>query len=107
VVITVWVHPVDTDRFPMVAPGSWRWCVGVGTDPADKRMWLNAWVCAPGESQLYDPRTDALIEGSQHGATVAAGLRLAGVDPVDVQPGLLEHDPCPDDSYDQQLKMEG
>lgn len=92
-VITVWVHRVDTDRFPAV-PAGWRWCVGMGDDPSDPRFWMNAgW--AP-------TRVEAEVEGEQNAATATNALVLAGVDATRTT-RALEADPCPAVSLDHPM----
>lgn len=87
-VITVWVHRVDTARFPAV-PEGWRWCVGAGSDPTDPRLWANAgW--APTATEAHEI-------GDQCAATAVNLLELAGV-PAERCAEVLEYDPCPDDA---------
>lgn len=105
-VITCWVHAVDTARFPAVPEGTWRWCLGAGEDPADARMWFNAWLVTPDDQLGYPPKTFAAIEGEQHGASVAAALHLAGIDPIEKRTVVLDYDPCADDAYDLPLHKE-
>ena len=83
-IVSTWVHRVDTNKFPAV-PEGWRWCVGAGPDPTDPRMWFNA-GCAPTES-------DAAFVGQQCAATAANALHAAGV-VFESQYKVLEVDPC-------------
>lgn len=84
--VTVFVHPVDTDRNPSVPPG-WRWAVHVGDDPQNMRTCMNAGWC-PGASE-------AAMEGEMVGVTVAKALRFAGVPTNYRAVRRLDSDPCP------------
>ena len=91
--VTVWIHQVDTARFPDV-PEGWRWCVAMGDDPSDTRTWCNAgW--AP-------TATEAEVEGEQNAATSLNALALTGV-PTTRRTVRLEHDPCPVDSMNEPM----
>ena len=66
--VFVFVHPVDTQRYPTVPPG-WRWCVQLSEDPTDPLVWLNAgWGPTANEAEL---------DGATVGVTVARGFQLA------------------------------
>lgn len=85
--IHVWVHRIDSDRFP--GQQGWRWCVGVSPDPTDPRFWLNA-----GHG---DTEHDAAIAGETAGVTAVRALLVAGV-VAERRTVRLEVDPCPPDS---------
>jgi hypothetical protein len=96
VTLTVFLHRVDTGRFPSVPPG-WRWCVSMIADPSDSAGWLNAgWE--PSEQM-------AAIAGESNAATARAALQLAGV-PADRRTVDLEYDPCPPDAMNAPLLIE-
>jgi hypothetical protein len=94
--LTVFVHRVDTDRFPSVPPG-WRWCVSMMDDPSDARGWLNAgWE--PSEQM-------AAMGGESNAVTASRALRLAGV-PCQSRTVDLDHDPCPPEAMNAPLLIE-
>lgn len=95
-IVTAFVHRVDTDRFPQVPEGTWRWCVAAGLDPTNSELWLNAGA-AP--SQI-----EAAQLGESHAAAVVNALALAGV-PAERRTTYLDTDPCPATAID--LPMPG
>lgn len=86
VIVTVFVHEVDTEAHVTVPPG-WRWAVHVGTNPHDLRSCVNAGWCPSAGA--------AGLEGEMVGVAVAKALRLAGVDVRYAAVSRLDVDPCP------------
>lgn len=88
VTVHVFVHPVDTTRFPSV-PSGFRWCVQLGPDPADDRVWCNAgWAPTVGAAEL---------DGATVGVAVARAFQLANGIPAHHVVTRLETDPTTND----------
>jgi hypothetical protein len=87
VLLTCFVHPVNTDAHPGIPPG-WRWAVMVGPcAPSDVERCANAgW--APSAEQ-------ATAEGDQNAATATRALQLVGVHGRYGAPIRLDYDPIP------------
>lgn len=88
--ITLIVHPINTDAHPTIPPG-WRWAVMVGDRVAgfrldDMRRCANAGWC-PTQSA-------ALLEGEMVAVAVAKGLRISGV-ATPMETRHLDFDPIP------------
>ncbi len=84
-IVTVFVHPIDTDVHPTVPPG-WRWAVHLGGNPKDATACLNAGWCPT--------RSEASVEGEMVGVTVAKAVgRVAGQPIYQLVP--LADDPIP------------
>jgi hypothetical protein len=85
-VITVVVHPVDTNVHPQYPPG-WRWAVHLdGNGPTDVDSCLAALMC--------QQEQEAAIVGEQAGAAAVKALRGCGVT-VRFATTRLDHDPIP------------
>lgn len=85
-VVTVFVHQVDTTVHPTIPPG-WRWAVHLGGNPHDLRACLNAGWC-PNDRE-------AGMEGEAVGVAVVKALRLCGLAVSYAAVQLLERDPIP------------
>lgn len=78
------VHPIDTERWPLV-PSGFRWCVQIAGRPDDPHLWLNAgWA---------SDRHEATFIGEQNAATATRALRAAGHS-AEFRVVHLDHDPC-------------
>lgn len=67
-VVTVFIHAIDTEKFPTTPPG-WRWAVHLGGNPHDLGSCMNAGWCPT--------RTEAGIEGEMVGVAVAKAVSIA------------------------------
>lgn len=85
-IVSVFVHQVDTDVHTTVPPG-WRWAVHLGANPTNLAQCLNAG---------WSPnRLDAEFEGEKVSVATVKALRMCGV-ACEWAPGrLLDHDPIP------------
>lgn len=92
--VTVVVHPVDTEVHPSYPPG-WRWAVQVGgTGPADLDFCVGAG---------HEPdRGTAAVVGESHGAAACKALRLMGV-PARYAKSELTWDPIPAEADERPL----
>jgi hypothetical protein len=86
-VVTVLVHPINTERHPNT-PAGYRWAVQVGGHPpGDMRFVANA-----GHTIAKD---EALSTGDRCAAAALVALRLFGI-PATLQYQELDFDPVPE-----------
>lgn len=87
VLLTVVVHPIDTDAHPTNPPG-YRWALMVGDGPAGQleRCANAAW--AP-------TRAEAETEGDRNGASATRVLQMLGTPARYGGVQHLDHDPIP------------
>lgn len=87
-VVTVVIHPIDTERHPNT-PAGYRWAVQIGGQPpGDMRFVANA-----GHAVTKD---EALLVGDRCGAAALVALRIFNIH-VTLQYQELDFDPVPAD----------
>jgi hypothetical protein len=89
--ITLIVHPINTDAHPTVPPG-WRWAVMVGEGPSGRARLDDMRRCA--EARWCPTQSEAALEGEMVAVAVAKALRMCGV-PVAGEARPLDFDPIP------------
>ena len=84
--LTVFVHPIDTERWPTVPPG-WRWAVVHGGDPSDMspERCLNA--------GFEKTQQEAAMAGEAAMVVGVKVARLHGNQQADHETVYLDHDP--------------